>query len=73
MFRVSTLDAKNPPLTENGDVDYSQDFFGKETYLTVSGQLNVESQALAYLKCIHLVQLLGLKILTLPDIWQNFG
>ena len=47
MFRVTTLDDKNPPLTENGEVDYSQDFFGKETNLTVSGQLEAELAALA--------------------------
>jgi asparaginyl-tRNA synthetase len=47
MFRVSTLDPKNPPLTEDGAVDYSQDFFGKETNLTVSGQLEAELGALA--------------------------
>ena len=45
-FRVTTLDAKTPPV-ENGDVDYSQDFFGKETNLTVSGQLEAELGALA--------------------------
>lgn len=47
MFRVSTLDPINPPLTDNGQVDYSQDFFGKETNLTVSGQLEGELGALA--------------------------
>ncbi|MEE2960043.1 MAG: asparagine--tRNA ligase [Myxococcota bacterium] len=47
MFRVSTLDMANPPRTEAGAVDYSQDFFGKETHLTVSGQLNVETYCLA--------------------------
>lgn len=47
MFRVSTLDDKNPPLTEDGKVDYSKDFFGKETNLTVSGQLEGELGALA--------------------------
>ncbi len=47
MFRVSTLDAKNPPLTEDGNVDFSQDFFGRETNLTVSGQLEGELGALA--------------------------
>jgi len=46
MFRVSTLDAKNPPVTENGEVDYSHDFFGKETNLTVSGQLEAETYAM---------------------------
>ncbi len=47
MFRVSTLDAKNPPLTEEGKVDFSQDFFGKATNLTVSGQLEGELGATA--------------------------
>ncbi len=46
MFRVSTLDAKNPPLNDAGEVDYSQDFFGKETNLTVSGQLEAETYAM---------------------------
>ena len=46
MFRVSTLDAKNPPLKENGEVDHSKDFFGKETNLTVSGQLEAEAYAM---------------------------
>lgn len=47
MFRVTTLDDKNPPLTKEGEVDYSQDFFGKATNLTVSGQLEGELGALA--------------------------
>mgnify|MGYP005811227993 FL=1 len=47
MFRVSTLDAKKPPLTDSGEVDYSEDFFGKETNLTVSGQLEAETYAMA--------------------------
>ncbi|MEC8829755.1 MAG: asparagine--tRNA ligase, partial [Bacteroidota bacterium] len=47
MFRVTTLDPKNPPLTESGAVDYSKDFFGKETNLTVSGQLEAETYAMA--------------------------
>jgi len=50
MFRVSTLDLENLPRTENGAVDFAQDFFGKETNLTVSGQLNVESYCLALSK-----------------------
>ncbi len=45
MFRVTTLDPKNPPLTESGEVDFSQDFFGRETNLTVSGQLEGETMA----------------------------
>ena len=48
MFRVTTLDMKNPPLTESGEVDYSQDFFGKSTNLTVSGQLEGETYAMAF-------------------------
>ena len=47
MFRVSTLDPKNPPLTEDGDVNYKEDFFGKETNLTVSGQLEAETFAMS--------------------------
>ncbi|WCO01979.1 asparagine--tRNA ligase [Psychroserpens ponticola] len=47
MFKVSALDAKNPPLTKDGDIDYSQDFFGKETNLTVSGQLEAETYAMS--------------------------
>jgi asparaginyl-tRNA synthetase len=50
MFRVTTLDPKNPPLNEDGSVDFSKDFFGKATNLTVSGQLNVETYAMAYAK-----------------------
>ncbi|RUO65320.1 asparaginyl-tRNA synthetase [Pseudidiomarina planktonica] len=45
MFRVSTLDMMNIPKKDNGQIDYAQDFFGKEAFLTVSGQLNVESYA----------------------------
>ncbi|MCB5940895.1 asparagine--tRNA ligase [bacterium 210820-DFI.6.52] len=48
MFHITTLDAENPPRTEDGQVDYSKDFFGKKTSLTVSGQLNAESMALAF-------------------------
>lgn len=47
MFRVSTLDAKNPPLNEDGTINYKEDFFGKETNLTVSGQLEGELGAMA--------------------------
>ncbi|MGN1081639.1 MAG: asparagine--tRNA ligase [Acutalibacteraceae bacterium] len=48
MFRVTTLDPKNPPLDGDGNVDYSQDFFGKPTSLTVSGQLEGECMAMAF-------------------------
>jgi asparaginyl-tRNA synthetase len=46
MFRVSTLDPKNPPLNEERNIDYKEDFFGKETNLTVSGQLEGETYAM---------------------------
>ncbi|TFG79526.1 MAG: asparagine--tRNA ligase [Chrysiogenales bacterium] len=48
MFRVTTLDLKNPPRNEQDGIDFSQDFFGRETNLTVSGQLNVEGFCLAF-------------------------
>ncbi|MBY4595050.1 asparagine--tRNA ligase [bacterium BD-1] len=50
MFRVSTLDMANLPRDGKGQVDFSKDFFGKETFLTVSGQLNVEAYCLALSK-----------------------
>lgn len=50
MFRVSTLDMMNIPHDEQGNVDYKEDFFGKETFLTVSGQLNVETYCTAMSK-----------------------
>ncbi|MDR1630738.1 MAG: asparagine--tRNA ligase [Oscillospiraceae bacterium] len=48
MFRVTTLDPQNPPLTEDGGVDYAGDFFGKKAFLTVSGQLQGEIMAQAF-------------------------
>ena len=48
MFRVTTIDPEDPPRTEDGKVDYSQDFFGKATNLTVSGQLEGECMAMAF-------------------------
>ncbi|MGZ5033581.1 MAG: asparagine--tRNA ligase [Usitatibacter sp.] len=50
LFRVSTLDSANPPRTPDGKVDFSKDFFGKEAFLTVSGQLNVETYCMALSK-----------------------
>ena len=50
LFRVSTLDLANLPRTADGGIDFSQDFFGRETFLTVSGQLNVETYCLAMSK-----------------------
>lgn len=48
MFQVTTLDLENPPRTPDGKVDYSKDFFGKQTSLTVSGQLEAECMAMAF-------------------------
>jgi len=48
MFQITTLDLDNPPMTEDGKIDYSQDFFGKKTSLTVSGQLEGECMAMAF-------------------------
>ncbi len=48
MFQVTTLDMRNLPEAEDGSIDYSQDFFGKQANLTVSGQLNVETYAFAF-------------------------
>ena len=50
LFRVSTLDMMNPPRTEQGKIDFSKDFFGREAFLTVSGQLNVETYCMALSK-----------------------
>jgi len=50
MFRVSTLDLANLPRTDKGAIDFSKDFFGKEAFLTVSGQLNVETYCMAMSK-----------------------
>ena len=48
MFQVTTINPQNPPMTENGNIDYTKDFFGKPTNLTVSGQLNGETFAMAF-------------------------
>ncbi|MFO7809948.1 MAG: asparagine--tRNA ligase [Candidatus Delongbacteria bacterium] len=48
MFSVSTLDYRNPPKTESGEIDYSKDFFGKKTSLTVSGQLDAENFCMSF-------------------------
>jgi len=48
MFRVTTFDINKPPHNEQGDIDFNRDFFGKETNLTVSGQLNVETYCMAF-------------------------
>jgi asparaginyl-tRNA synthetase len=48
MFQVTTLDLNNPPRNDKGEIDYTEDFFGKQTSLTVSGQLAVEPYAMAF-------------------------
>jgi asparaginyl-tRNA synthetase len=50
LFRVTVIDAKNPPRTKEGEIDYAKDFFARSTYLTVSGQLEAEAFALALSK-----------------------
>lgn len=50
MFKVTTLDSKKPPLTKDGEINYKEDFFGKETNLTVSGQLEAEAYAMGLSK-----------------------
>lgn len=50
LFNVTLFDINNPPKDEKGNIDYKQDFFGRQTYLTVSGQLNVESYCMALSK-----------------------
>jgi hypothetical protein len=50
LFRVSTLDFANLPRTPEGKVDFAQDFFGREAFLTISGQLNVEAYCQALTK-----------------------
>jgi len=50
LFRVTTIDAKNPPKREDGEIDYAKDFFARSTYLTVSGQLEAEAFACALSK-----------------------
>jgi asparaginyl-tRNA synthetase len=72
MFRVTILDAKNPPMLEDGSVNFAEDFFGRETKLTVSGQLEGELGALA-LSNIYLVPHSGLKIPIRPDTLLNSG
>lgn len=71
MFEVTTLDLNK--IAETHKVDYSKDFFGKRASLTVSGQLEAETFAMAYKKYTHLVQHLERKIPTPKLTLQNFG
>jgi len=73
MFRVSVLDPKNMPLDDEGNIDYKKDFFGKETNLTVSGQLEAETMLRGWAMYIHLVLLSVLKTQTPPVTWPNSG
>lgn len=73
MFRVTTLDMENVPKTDEGKVDYSQDFFGKETSLTVSGQLNGETYAQAFRNIYTFIQRFGRRTLTRQDMPQSSG
>ena len=73
MFRVTALDSANPPKTQDGKVDFSKDFFGKEAFLTVSGQLNAETIASAMSKVYTFGPTFRAENSTPPDIWLNSG
>ena len=68
MFKVTTLDINNAGLDNANQIDYSKDFFGKETNLTVSGQLEAESMAMGWVMFIPLDPHLEQKILIHLDI-----
>ena len=73
MFRVSTLDLKKLPLNDIGNIDFKKDFFGKETNLTVSGQLEAESYALGLGEVYTFGPTFRAENQILHDILQNFG
>ena len=73
MFQVTTLDMNNVPTDDKGAVDYSQDFFGKETNMTVSGQLNCETFAQAFRMFILSDQPSALRIPTQPAMRLSSG
>ena len=73
MFKVTALPFDNPPRNEDGKINYKEDFFGKETNLTVSGQLEGETFAMALGQIIRLVLLFEPKTRTHLVIWPNFG
>ena len=74
MFAVTGLDLTKVPLTKEGLVDYTQDFFGKPAYLTVSGQLEAEIMAMAFTNVYtSLAPPSGLRTPTPLATWQNFG
>lgn len=73
MFRVSTLDLENLPRNDQGKVDFDKDFFGKESFLTVSGQLNGETYACALSKIYTSARPSALRTPTPAATWRNSG
>ena len=73
MFRVSTIDPKQAPLNESNEVDFTQDFFGKETNLTVSGQLEAETYAIGLGKVYAFGPTFRAETQTPHGTWLNFG
>lgn len=73
MFRVSTLDLENLPRNDQGRVDFDKDFFGKESFLTVSGQLNVKRMPVRCPKSILLGRPSARKIPTPAATWRSSG
>ena len=70
MFQVTTLDLNNLPMTEDGKVDFSKDFFNKPTNLTVSGQLNGETYAMAF-KNIYTSDLPSVRRIQTPHVMRQ--
>jgi asparaginyl-tRNA synthetase len=73
LFRVTSIDATNPPRKPDGSIDYTRDFFGRSTYLTVSGQLEAEALAAALTMFILLAPPFARKTRTLRGMLTNFG
>ena len=73
MFRITTFDLNKVPKKENGEVDFSKDFFGKSTNLTVSGQLNAETYCAAFRNIYTLDLHSELNIQTQQDMLLNSG
>ena len=74
LFRVTTLDGKNPPRLPDGEIDQAKDFFGRSTYLTVSGQLEAEAFACALFQSLHFrPRHFARRTPTLRDMPTNFG
>lgn len=73
MFRVSTLDLENLPRNDQGKVDFDKDFFGKESFLTVSGKLNGETYACALSKIYTFGPTFRAETPTPAVTWRNSG